>query len=133
MRTALILNGIVENIILAGPDYDPGEGYQVIAIGDDPVSVGASWDGQTFTPPLSPVPETVSPRQARLALLGLGMLAAVDQALAAIPGPQGEAARIDWEYATEVQRQSPLIAALGPALGLTPEQIDDLFRAAETL
>jgi hypothetical protein len=136
MRAALIRDGIVENIIIAGEGYDPGEIYQVIPIGDNPVEIGATYDGQTFTPPAPPpasVPETVSPRQARLALLGIGMLDMVEQALAAIPGAQGAAARIDWEYATEVQRKSPLIAALGPALGLTSAQIDDLFRMAVTL
>lgn len=133
MRAALVRDGIVENIIIAGDDYDPGEGYSVIPVGDEPVEIGAIYDGEAFTPPPprpAPVPETVSPRQARLALLGIGMLDAVEQALAAIPGPQGKAALIDWEYATEVQRSSPLIAALGPALGLNSEQIDDLFRAA---
>jgi len=136
MRAALIRDGIVENIIIAGEDYDPGEDYQIVPINDNPVEIGATYDGQTFTPPAPPpasVPETVSPRQARLALLGIGMLSAVEQALAAIPGAEGAAARIDWEYATEVQRKSPLIAALGPALGLTAEQIDDLFRAAVAL
>lgn len=136
MRTALIHDGIVTNIILAGAGYDPGEDYHAVAIGDAPVHIGASWDGQVFTPPppeTPPVPETVSPRQARLALLGIDMLAAVEQALESIPGPQGAAARIDWEYATEVRRQSPLIAALGPSLGLTTGQIDDLFREAGTL
>lgn len=136
MRAALIRDGAVENIILVGDNYDPGDGYAVIGIGDEPVEIGAVWDGQTFTnppAPLAPVPEAVSPRQARLALLGIGMLSAVEQALASVPGPQGEAARIDWEYATEVRRDSPLIAALAPALGLTSEQVDDLFRAAEGL
>jgi hypothetical protein len=86
-----------------------------------------------FGPITQPIPEAVTARQARLALLGAGVLANVDQALASIPGVEGEAARIEWEYASEVRRDSPLIAALAPALGLTEEQVDDLFRAAEGL
>ncbi len=86
-----------------------------------------------FGPPASPVPEAVTARQARLALLGAGLDDAVDQALAALPGAEGKAARIEWEYALEIRRDSPLIAALAPALGLTSEQVDDLFRAAEGL
>lgn len=86
-----------------------------------------------FEPEPEPVPEAVTARQARLALLGVGKLAMVEGALAAIPGVQGEAARIEWEYASEVQRHSPLIAALAPMLGLTDSQVDDLFRAAEGL
>jgi len=136
MRAALVRDGIVENVIIASTGFDPGDGSLVVPIGDEPVNIGSIWDGQTFTNPpvpLAPVPEVVSPRQARLALLGIGLLDTVETALKALPGPQGRAALIDWEYATEVQRHSPLIAALAPALGLTSEQVDDLFRAAEGL
>lgn len=98
--------------------------------------VTAAWDGEFYgfgeDPPLT-VPEAVTARQARLALLGAGVLAQVDAALASIPGIEGEAARIEWEYALEIRRDSPLIGALAPALGLTSEQVDDLFRAAEGL
>lgn len=136
MRAALIRDGIVENIIIAGKGYKPIEGYSVVPVGDEPVDIGASWDGQSFTPPApppEPVPEAVTARQARLALLGAGKLAHIETALAQIPGVQGEAARIEWEYATDVRRDSPLIGALAPLLGFTVEQVDDLFRAAEGL
>lgn len=79
------------------------------------------------------VPTAVTMRQARLAMLGAGVLASVDQAIAAIPGAAGDAARIEWEYAQEVRRDSPLVAALAPTLGLTSEQIDALFVAGAAL
>lgn len=72
----------------------------------------------------------VTMRQARLALLGAGKLAAVDAALASLPSPDKEAAQINWEYATEVQRVSPLVTALAPALGLDDAALDALFEAA---
>ncbi|MGL4272498.1 MAG: hypothetical protein ACRCTO_09420 [Pseudomonas paracarnis] len=83
-----------------------------------------------FEPEPEPVPEAVTARQARLALLGAGVLPMVESALTAIPGVEGEAARIEWEYALEIRRDSPLIGALAPMLGLTDGQVDDLFRAA---
>jgi hypothetical protein len=84
------------------------------------------------TPP--PVPASVSMRQARLALLGAGILSQVDAAIAGIADPTARvAAQIDWEYATEVRRQSPLITALAPALGLTSEDVDNLFYAAAAI
>lgn len=86
-----------------------------------------------FEPERLPVPVAVTARQARLALLGAGVLSQVEGALAQIPGVQGEAARIEWEYATDIRRDSPLIGALAPMLSLTSEQVDDLFRAAEGL
>lgn len=85
-------------------------------------------------PPAPPgPPEAVTMRQARLALLGAGMLAQVNTAVQAMAGIEGDAARIEWEYATEVRRSSPLVAGLSAALGLTPVQLDSLFTQAATL
>lgn len=84
-------------------------------------------------PPAPPpaVPASVSMRQGRKALASVGLLKAVDAAISSIADPaQRIDAQIDWEYATEIRRQSPLIASLGPALGLTDAQIDGLFIAA---
>lgn len=74
------------------------------------------------------VPPTVSPYQARIALLNAGLLASVEAMMADPATPQS--AKIAWEYATQWNRNSDFIASLGPALGLTSSQIDDLFRAA---
>lgn len=79
------------------------------------------------------VPGSVSMRQARLALEQSDKLDAVDAAIEAMPGKPGKLARIEWEYAQEVRRDSPLVAALAPVLGMAPEQIDGLFVAAAGL
>lgn len=76
----------------------------------------------------NPVPVAVSPYQARVALLQAGHLAAVESIMANPETPA--AARLAWEYATVVERQSPFIATLAPLLGLSESQVDDLFRAA---
>ena len=89
--------------------------------------------------PLSPeeirarIPSVVSMRQARLALLGAGLLSQVNDALAAMAGIEGEAARIEWEFAAEVKRSSPLVVSLSAALGLSEAQLDALFTQASTL
>lgn len=87
----------------------------------------------TYVPPPSKVPQAVTMRQARLALLGAGLLQSVSDAVAAMPGAEGEAARIEWEYAQEVRRDSPLVAALSVALGLTDETFDNLYKVAAGL
>lgn len=79
------------------------------------------------------VPRAVTMRQARLALLGAGLLTAVNDAVAAMPGAAGEAARIEWEYSQEVQRDKALVAALAPVLGFDDAQLDALFTAAAAL
>ena len=80
-----------------------------------------------YVPAVVAVPEVVTMRQARIALLGAGLLAQVNTAVANMPGAEGDAARIEWEYAQEVRRDSPLVAALSAAFGWTSAQLDDLF------
>ena len=77
----------------------------------------------------SDIPLAVSMRQARLALKQEGLLATVQSNIDALP----EESQIEWEYAAQVERSSPLVASLGAALGLTETQLDDLFKLAITL
>lgn len=89
--------------------------------------------GTTTERPLTPtapmVPEVVSRAQAKLALLAQGLLDDADAAISAA----GPSAHIEWADRTEFRRDHPLIASIGEALGLSDEQIDDLFRAAGAL
>jgi hypothetical protein len=84
-----------------------------------------------FSAPL--VPQVVTMRQARLALLGAGLLAGVDAAIAALPGPTKAAATIEWEYAATVERNSALVTTLARALKLDGVALDALFVAAAVL
>ena len=86
-----------------------------------------------YVPVVDPVPEVVTMRQARLALLGAGMLTQVNTAVANMPGAAGDAARIEWEFSSTVERNRPLVLSLIAALGLTDAQLDDLFRQAAAL
>lgn len=92
-------------------------------------------DGVLVTKPVPPivVPQSVTMRQARLALLGAGLIDTVNSAVAAMSGAAGVAARIEWEYSGEVQRQKALTLALGSELGLTSDQLDALFIAADAI
>ena len=90
----------------------------------------------TYVPPepVPPyVPASVTMRQARLALLGAGLLASIDAAIDGLPSPQKEAARIEWEYAAEVQRSSGLVPMMGVALGIDDATLDALFIGAAAL
>lgn len=71
----------------------------------------------------------VTMRQARLALHSAGLLTQVNSAVATLGGE----AAIEWEYATTVDRNSPLVASLATALNLSEQEIDALFEAAKTL
>ncbi|MCK1275483.1 hypothetical protein IVB46_09605 [Bradyrhizobium sp. 61] len=77
----------------------------------------------------APVPKSVTPRQARLALLAVGLLDQVESSVKAAGG----ATQITWEYASTFERGDPLITSIGASLNLTPAQIDALFTQASKL
>lgn len=79
------------------------------------------------------VPSEITMRQARLALLGAGKLASVSAAIISMPEPQKSKATIEWEYSSGVLRHNGFVSQLGTVLGLTEQQIDELFILASTL
>lgn len=72
--------------------------------------------------------KSITPRQARLKLLEVGLL----DELEAIITTNREW-QIEWEYATEVKRSSPLVAAVAAQAGMTDEEIDTMFKQASVL
>ncbi len=84
-----------------------------------------------LVPPAEPapvVPQSVGPYQARAALLAADLL---DDVEALIADPETDRAiKIAWEYASEFKRESPFIEQMAGALGLTEQQVDELFIAA---
>lgn len=94
---------------------------------------GKYGDIEPYIEPLLPeqiiqIPQSITMRQARLYLLQISLLDSVDLILAT-----NRAWQIEWEYATEVQRSSILVAALAEQLGLTSEQLDNMFIEASKL
>jgi len=68
----------------------------------------------------------VSRFQARAAMLQSGLLDAAEAIVAAAD----PLTRLAWADAVEWRRSSPTVARLADALDLSPEEVDDLFRAA---
>ena len=75
----------------------------------------------------------VSMRQARLALIQEGYMSQIQDALALIPDPDKTKVETEWQYSSVVERGSVWVSILQPALGLTDQQMDDLFALAATL
>ena len=111
-------------------------GVEPPALSGDEVAqwVGSQWVVLPERPiPPVQIPQAVTMRQARLALLGAGLLGQIDTAITSLPSPQKEAAQIEWKYSQEVQRRNGFVDQLAPMLGLTDEQVDNLFLVAATL
>lgn len=75
------------------------------------------------------VPSTVTPFQAKAALLQAGLLDTVKAAIASAPA----ITQLAWSDATEFTRDSPTIVTMAGALGLTSAQVDALFVAAAAI
>lgn len=115
----------------------------------------AAWEeaGNTipaFDPPpeIVPVPESISDRQFFHILAVDGLIteaealaavktgdapAAFEAFIASLPEGQRFNARMLLEGATTFERRHPLTEAFGALYGMTPEEIDDLWRRASAL
>lgn len=112
---------------------EPQEYYIV----ESPTLNPPSWYVVEEPPPepvisLQYVPQQVTMRQARLALLDAGLLDTITTAINALEEPQKSKVQIEWEYSAVVERHSPLVQQMGLSLGLTDQQLDNLFIQANT-
>ena len=88
---------------------------------------------QDQPPPAPFVPAYVTMRQARLALLAAGLLDDVEVALAAMEGMAGQAAKIEWDYSSEVHRNKEFVQMIAQQLDLSDAQLDQMFIEASQL
>ena len=127
-----VATNIVSNVSVW--DDVPQSTNETLYVQTDSAGIGWTYnpaDESFSSPEPAPpgVPHSVSMRQARLALLGAGLLDSVDAVVAQSP----RAVQIEWEFATDVWRDRDLVASIGGALGLTDDQIDALFIAAAAI
>ncbi|MDN5069533.1 hypothetical protein O8C76_00645 [Aliarcobacter butzleri] len=74
------------------------------------------------------IPKTITLRQARLYLLSIELLDDLENIIS-----QNRAYQIEWEYANQIERESPLVKILGQTLNLNDEQIDNMFMEASKI
>jgi hypothetical protein len=123
-QTAVIETAEAGSVAISSVDT-PAEWAALLEWADAPGNAIAGY----VEPPPS-VPRIVSRAQGRIALLRAGLLGAAETAIAASVDAE---LQIWWADAQEFRRDSPRIAAVGTALGLTPAQIDALFVSAATV
>lgn len=131
MRWALIESGIVANVV--EQDDQPQIDGQWVECG----SAGPRWlyDGEQFSAPpgeLGGAVQTITSRQGKRALLVAGLYHDALAAINALPDPSKTAALIDWDAPTW-SRNDPTLVSMAAVLGLTDEQLDELFAQASTL
>jgi hypothetical protein len=113
------------------------DGFVITAPYDEPEYLEyADWviAGNTpeeFYQEVKVVPETVSRFQARAALYVSGYLATIEQVMQDINTPM--LSKLAWQDAQEFRRDSTLANSMGQFLGLTSDQLDDLFIQAASI
>ena len=74
------------------------------------------------------IPKTITLRQARLYLLSIGLLDDLENII-----NQNRAYQIEWEYANQIERESPLVSIMGQTLNLDDTAIDNMFMEASKI
>jgi hypothetical protein len=133
MKTHIIENGIIVNTVLSAVE-EVLEAFPDYIVADADLTggvIGDYYENGVVTKKIieSPVITVISMRQARLQLLAMDLLDAVNTQISTM----SQAAQIEWEYATEVQRSNPLVSALQTALSMTDSDMDLFFSDALVL
>lgn len=140
-RAQINVDGIVvdtfpETVEIEGQTFTLAERFhpdfvaQLVPVADE---VQAGWvrSGDDFVAPSAPaappVPQVVSRAQGKLALLAVGLLDDVEQAIAGMTGDDLRRATIEWNERATFERQSPFLLQMAAALGLDDAALDALF------
>ncbi len=136
-KYAFIQYGVAVEVVQSDPAmlFVPGYASRFVQVPDDVVAGSRLVSGQWQSPPepAAMIPQSVTMRQARLALHANGLLGSVQPAIDALPEPQHTQAQIEWEYSNALERGNPFVATLGASLGLNAAALDALFVQASQL
>lgn len=136
MKYAFIRNNIAIEVLQTDPFmiFIPSYAAQFQEVNADCQAGMVLEDGVWVSAPvIIPIPQEVTMRQARLALLDAGLLSSVQTAINSLPEPAKTKAQIEWDYSNALQRDNSFVATLGAALGLNEAALDNLFIAASKL
>jgi hypothetical protein len=130
MRYAVISGGKVSNVVTSNQKLEDNW------VASDTAQIGDTWDGKAFTTTqVAPkVPDRVTRRQAKEALIRAGLIEKVQGVIDATKDPLERAiAQNWWDEAPDFERAHPLLNQLASAMGLSADQLDTLFTQAASL
>lgn len=103
-------------------------------LGSDPASVlQALVDGAPLPPAPPRVPREIANWRAKAILAHMGLLASVEAAIEALPEPDCTVVSLAWAGDAKLTRGGKTVLALASVLGLSEDQLDQLFVSAEAL
>lgn len=97
---------------------------------EDGFGIGDNYVNGVFSKEILPieVPQAITPLQAKLQLYELDLLDEVDTLVAT-----DRKVQLYWEYALDIKRNHEVLLFMATQLGLTDEQLDDMFIQASKL
>jgi hypothetical protein len=112
-----------EDVKISFEDYDYALSVNAnyLDINNKPIRVDNIKETKPYVAP-------ISMRQCRLMLLGMGLLELVETEMA-----KDKTLSIEWEYATEIKIDNPLVVMLSEKLGLDEEARVEMFKEARLL
>lgn len=125
MKLAIIENNKIANIVVS----DTALADNWIEL-QDGFGIGDNYIDGVFSKEILPivVPQTITPLQAKLQLLVMGLLDEVDTMVAT-----DRKVQLYWEYALVIERNNDILLSMSEQLGLTSEQLDNMFIEASKL
>jgi hypothetical protein len=79
------------------------------------------------------VPREIANWRAKALLASMNLLVEVADCLSALPEPQRTIARLAWAGDARLARRGPTVLAMADAMQLSDAQLDEMFRAAESI
>lgn len=122
------------DFVAACPDEPEDHAARVLQIlGSDPAAALQSLINGV--PPAMPprIPREIPNWRAKAVLAAMGLTDQVNAIIAALPEPQRTVVTAAWTGDAKLARAGQTVSALGAALGMTSEQIDALFIAADAI
>ena len=99
------------------------EGFYAIEVA--PINNKQTWELVAIP---KEVPQEITPLQSKLQLLEIGLLDEVEAIVSA-----DRKVQLYWEYASVIERDNEILLMMATSLGMTEEQLDDLFIKANKL
>ena len=101
----------------------------------DPTTQTCTWQDCQWVvgPIIVPVPQLIPNWSLRAQLQIMGLFDDVQTMIDNLTGDEKIVAIQQWEYGNQVERNHPLVIQIGTELGLTSEQIDQIFIDANNL
>jgi len=122
-----------ELIITPNSVYAPGYELHAETHSDHTYPIDGWYWFDTLDAALSGLPKaastTITPLQAKMALLGAGLLDTIETMIASAD----RATQLAWSEAVSFNRSSAVLNGMAIALGMTTEQLDELFLIASQI